>query len=497
MKKIVLYCFASFLVFAQAISQNVAVNSNGQAPHTSAILDLSSTSKGLLIPRMTAAQRTAIAGPATGLLVYQTDGTVGLHYYNGNTWVPLNAPNANLAGWSTTGNTAINPATEYFGTTDNTSVSFRTNGQQRMWLDANGKFGVGTVTPQSLLDVYGTDPTTANAAFRAVTSGDNNRAADIMNLSATTVQPALLAYVIGANNNAGMFYQANANSTKAALAGFTNGTGGAGYFSTVNNAINAKAILTAEYTGASESKPCTAIMGLANVKTGWGVGGHFEGGYYGIHAKGQIAGKFDGVGEGIEVNLQTTNGGSYQYGIDVNVTNTANVNVMGISSFVQGGTAQNVIGIYSEPQGGAQGASVYAFYGSGHIGVTGSYLTVSDAKLKQNIKPLHGIMDKIMLLKPSTYEYRTEEYKRMNLPKGNQFGLLAQDLQAVFPELVTKQIKPDNKNDKAEGGSAPSEYLGVNYPGLVPILISGLQDLKKENDELKKEIAAIKAKLGL
>ncbi len=51
------------------------------APAASALLDISSTTKGLLAPRMTSAQRTAIASPATGLLVYQTDGTEGLYQF--------------------------------------------------------------------------------------------------------------------------------------------------------------------------------------------------------------------------------------------------------------------------------------------------------------------------------------------------------------------------------------------------------------------------------
>jgi hypothetical protein len=54
------------------------------SPNSSAQLDISSTSKGLLIPRLTAAQKSAIASPAEGLIIYQTDGTKGF-YYNAGT----------------------------------------------------------------------------------------------------------------------------------------------------------------------------------------------------------------------------------------------------------------------------------------------------------------------------------------------------------------------------------------------------------------------------
>lgn len=58
-------------------------------PNTSAALDIESTSKGLLIPRMTAAQRVAINTPADGLVVYQTDSNPGLYCYVNGSWSAL------------------------------------------------------------------------------------------------------------------------------------------------------------------------------------------------------------------------------------------------------------------------------------------------------------------------------------------------------------------------------------------------------------------------
>ncbi len=55
-------------------------------PNASSVLDLVSTTKGFLPPRMTAAQRTAIASPAVGLMVYQTDGTEGLYIFRSTGW---------------------------------------------------------------------------------------------------------------------------------------------------------------------------------------------------------------------------------------------------------------------------------------------------------------------------------------------------------------------------------------------------------------------------
>lgn len=63
----------------------VAINMDGSLPHSSAMLDLKSVMGGVLIPRMTTAERTGIASPATGLLVFDTN-TNTFWYYNGTQW---------------------------------------------------------------------------------------------------------------------------------------------------------------------------------------------------------------------------------------------------------------------------------------------------------------------------------------------------------------------------------------------------------------------------
>ena len=81
------------LVQMRSHAQNVGINDDGSTPNNSAMLDVKSTSKGLLIPRMTEAQRTAISLPAKGLLVYQNDGTEGFYYYDGSAWTNLSLVN--------------------------------------------------------------------------------------------------------------------------------------------------------------------------------------------------------------------------------------------------------------------------------------------------------------------------------------------------------------------------------------------------------------------
>jgi len=79
---------AVLLLPLATFSQSVGINSDGSAPDPSAILDIKSTTSGLLIPRMTAAQRTSISSPADGLMVYDTDFDE-FWYYNG-AWFEFN-----------------------------------------------------------------------------------------------------------------------------------------------------------------------------------------------------------------------------------------------------------------------------------------------------------------------------------------------------------------------------------------------------------------------
>ena len=79
--------FLSFLftLASPAFGQGIGINSDGSDPDPSAMLDVKSTSKGILIPRMNAIQRLALT-PSEGLLVYQTTGTTGFYFHDGNSW---------------------------------------------------------------------------------------------------------------------------------------------------------------------------------------------------------------------------------------------------------------------------------------------------------------------------------------------------------------------------------------------------------------------------
>jgi len=82
MKKI--YTLLAFVLLTASTYAQVGIGT--ATPDASAALDITSTTGGLLPPRMTTTQRDAISPAATGLMIYQTDGTAGFYYYNGSSW---------------------------------------------------------------------------------------------------------------------------------------------------------------------------------------------------------------------------------------------------------------------------------------------------------------------------------------------------------------------------------------------------------------------------
>jgi uncharacterized protein (TIGR02145 family) len=73
----------------QSVFSQVSITTNGAAPDNSSMLDIKSTSKGVLIPRMTMEDRNAISSPASGLMIYQTDNNPGFYFNSGNSSSPV------------------------------------------------------------------------------------------------------------------------------------------------------------------------------------------------------------------------------------------------------------------------------------------------------------------------------------------------------------------------------------------------------------------------
>lgn len=122
--KHILILMLSLFSITSASAQNIAVNADGSNPDASAILDVKSIDKGLLLPRMTLAQRNAITTPAQGLVIYQTDNTPGFYYYDVS-WKPMADHLGNHSATQT-----LNLANFRLANTSNTTgLSIQNNGR--------------------------------------------------------------------------------------------------------------------------------------------------------------------------------------------------------------------------------------------------------------------------------------------------------------------------------------------------------------------------------
>jgi len=150
MKRNILLGFFLVLLYTELTAQNVAINITGAAANNSAMLDISSTNSGLLVPRMTTAQRTAIVAPATGLFVYDTN-TGSFWYFDGAVWVEI--LNGNI-GWRVTGNT-VTGTTNIMGSLNAQPVRFFCNNIERMRINnADGEIVAGATASPYAGDLF-------------------------------------------------------------------------------------------------------------------------------------------------------------------------------------------------------------------------------------------------------------------------------------------------------------------------------------------------------
>ncbi len=154
-----LFIFSTFCILFQWSSfAQQAVGIGTTTPNSSAMLDITSplNNKGLLIPRLTSAQRIAITSPATGLIVYQTDGTAGLYMNNGTSASPIWAYVFTSGSGALSGSGAATQVAFWNGAS---SLSSNSN---LYWDNTNSRLGIGTPTPAVSLDVTGNGFRVAN-----------------------------------------------------------------------------------------------------------------------------------------------------------------------------------------------------------------------------------------------------------------------------------------------------------------------------------------------
>ncbi len=165
--------FLAALLSGQDAQAQIKLGGNSIATRGDALLELESPRKGLLLPRVTSMALTAppLDTAARGMIVYNvTDNKIYIR--SNSTWKAVGEEAS--TGWGLTGNSSINPATNFLGTTDAQPIIFRTNNTEAARIAADRKMGIGTTLPNSHLHVNGSTATNVAVATGNFTMADSN-----------------------------------------------------------------------------------------------------------------------------------------------------------------------------------------------------------------------------------------------------------------------------------------------------------------------------------
>lgn len=437
--KAILTCLGLFaLMNVSAQSPGISINSDGSNADGSAILDVKSSSKGFLMPRMTEVQKNAVSNPASGLMIFQTDGESGFYFYDGTSWSNLSKGEA----WAFDGNAGTSSGIDFIGTTDAQDLEFRTNNINRMRLTQSGQIEILN---------------TGSSVFVGEGAGNAD------DLSAN--QNVFVGYESGFSNTTGFRNTAiGMNSMRSNSIGYHNTSVGYGSMNNITggyqNTSNGYLAMNTNTTGARNSVVgyqglYKNTIGQGNTAVGWrALYSNTSGTYntalgFGANSAGSIYSNSTGIG--------------------YNADNTAS------NSVVVGNGSVTSIG--------------------GQVGWT----TLSDGRFKKNVRndEVRGL-DFITALQPVTYNYDLKAKERWykerfgenedaewegkyEIEKMRFSGFIAQEVEKAA-ELLGYEFSgvdaPKNEND----------IYGLRYSEFVVPLVKSVQEL---NEELQSKIQKI------
>lgn len=155
-------------------------------------------------------------------------------------------------------------------------------------------------------------------------------------------------------------------------------------------------------------------------------------------------------------------GGTFIGGVTFSsLVTSSSYNLTSNSSIFQSGSAVHI----------SSSGQYFYFYANGNALAAGTWQTGSDRRIKENIAPVGTTIDKVMQLNPVEFSMKKDQSAT-----ANRYGLIAQELEQVFPYVV------DDTDSTIDG---VENVKVVSYMELIPVLVKAIQELKTEINELK------------
>lgn len=335
--------------------------------------------------------------------------------------------------------------------------------------NSNGYLGLGISPPVYPLDV--------NGAVRATIFYDYNNTAFYLDPASTSMLNTVEASILYDRNNTAYYLQPSQasmlNTVEAAIYYDRNNTtyylqpSGTSVLDTLRASIFYDRDNTAYYLDPSSAIQSGVLNGnLWIYETAYNTGIRF-----GSRTEATSASNWAVVGEAVGAGTGTN------YGVYANGNGPTGSANYGIWAYAGGGSTN------------------WAGYFSGNVYSTGTF-TSSDEKLKKNIEPVSDALSKVLRLRGRTYDFRTDEFPKMGLTEGKKYGLIAQELEQVFPDMVTEvplarphdPHKEDNTGTESAAPDTKETIKAINYTELIPVLIEAIKEQQKTIDDLKAEV---------
>lgn len=483
MKKLIHYVtiLSIIVISSNVYAQKDNVGIGTKAPDQSAILDLSSSTKGLLVPRLSESQRNSINAPAKGLLIYQTDNKEGFYFYTGDAWQTLRTGAANEAlaigdAWVQGGNSNVPDANAgVIGTNVLIPLSFNVNNQRSGLIEfSSGQTYFGYVAGKR-----NTGPNSIAMGNYAL-SGINPADGSNIGTGSTGANNVAVGYSALRNNQAGFgnfalgtfSLRANVNGSNNVAIGNEALLNHIGYN---NLAIGASALTTLSGAGANDN------IGLGSFALSNSVNGEQN------VAIGSEAGRNNTGSRSVFIGFNT---GKSSSGSDLLMIDNSDNN----TPLLGGNFSSNKVGINTSMSAIASSPAGVNFMvnGAAVIGnVTATTLTDINTAAGYSLYVANGILTekvKVSLQAATWADYVfAKDYKMMSLPQVEKFYKANKHL----PNVPSAAELEKTGLDMVKTDAKLMEKIEELTIYMVD-LNKQVQSLKAENSKLKKQVSQLK-----